>query len=80
VKDFRNKYDDVKVLKLSNIQKFILKYIQNLNYTLADLKQIKIILSAVKSIFYMAELRIVEYVYDIKRRHFDSAKVLKILK
>ena len=77
MKSPKSRYDDIKISELSNIYKFILKYIQNLNYIFINFKRARVILFIIKFIFYIAELRIVEYIYNIKRRYFNSIKILK---
>jgi hypothetical protein len=79
VKGPRSRYDDVEVPELPGVRKFVLEHIQNLDRTLADLERAGATLSAVKSMFCMAGLRIVGYVCDAEGRHPDSAKILKIL-
>jgi RNase H-like domain found in reverse transcriptase len=79
VKDPKSRYDDVEVPELPGVRKFVLEHIQNLDRTLADLERAGATLSAIKSMFCMAGLRIVGYICDAEGRHPESAKVLKIL-
>jgi hypothetical protein len=79
VKGPKNKYNDKEVLNLPKMRKFIIKYIQNLNTVLADLKRAKAIISVKKSKFCITELKIVKYAYDTNNRHLNSLKILKIL-
>ena len=80
MKGLRSRYDDIEISELSSVRKFVLKHIQNLNRTLADLERAGAIFSAIKSIFYIAGLRIVGYIYNAEGRYSNSIKVLKILK
>jgi hypothetical protein len=79
VKGPRSKYNDEEVLGFPGVRRFILKHIQSLDVILADLERARFIISAEKSVFYIAGLKIVGYVYDADGRHSNYAKVLKIL-
>ena len=58
----------------------MIKYIQNLNHIFANFKYTKIIISAIKFIFCIANLKIIKFIYNIKKRYFNFAKIFKILK
>jgi hypothetical protein len=79
VKRPKNKYNDKKVPDLLKVRKFIIKYIQNLNAVLADLKRAEAIISVKKLKFYIIKLKIVRYAYDADSRYSDFFKILKIL-
>lgn len=79
VKGPKSRYDDEEVPELPGVRKFVLEHIQNLDAVLADLERAGATISAVKSMFCMAGLKIVGYVCDADGRHPDSAKILKIL-
>jgi hypothetical protein len=79
VKRSKNKYNDKKVSDFLKVRKFIIKYIQNLNAVLADLKRAKAIMSVKKLKFYMTEFKIVKYAYDTNNKYSDFLKILKIL-
>jgi hypothetical protein len=79
VKRSKNKYNDKKIFNLLKVRKFIIKYIQNLDTVLADLKRAKAIISVKKLKFCMTELKIVRYAYNINGRYSDFFKILKIL-
>jgi len=79
VKGPRSRYNDEEVPELPGVRKFVLEHIQNLDAVLADLERAGATISAEKSMFCMAGLKIVGYVCDADGRHPDSAKVLKIL-
>jgi hypothetical protein len=78
VKGPKSRYNDEEVPELPGIRKFVLEHIQNLDAVLADLERAGATISAVKSKFCMAGLKIVGYVCDAEGRHPDSTKVLKM--
>jgi len=79
VKGPKSRYNDEEAPELPGVRQFVLEHIQNLDAVLADLERAGATMSAVKSKFCMAGLKIVGYVCDAEGRHPDSAKVLKIL-
>ena len=79
VKGPRTRYNDEEVPELPGVRRFVLEHIQNLDAVLADLERAGATISAEKSMFCMAGLKIVGYVCDANGRHPDSAKILKIL-
>jgi hypothetical protein len=79
VKGLKSRYNNKEVSDLPGVRRFVLKHIQNLNVVLADLKRARVIISAKKSMFCIAELKIVKYIYNTNGRHPDAKKVLKIL-
>ena len=68
-----------KLSLIFEVRQSIFVYIQRLNEVLADLKRFKFTISADKSQFCCDEIRIVKYICDENERHFDIAKVIKIL-
>jgi hypothetical protein len=79
VKGPKTRYNDEEVPELPGVRKFVLEHIQNLDKVLADLERAGATMSAEKSMFCMAGLKIVGYVCDAKGRHPDAIKVLKML-
>jgi hypothetical protein len=79
VKRSKNKYNDKKVFNLSEVRRFIIKYIQNLNTVLADLERAEAIMSVKKLKFYIIRLKIVKYAYNTDNKYLNSLKILKIL-
>ncbi len=64
----------------SGIKRYILKYIQSLNKILTNLERANYTISDAKSRFYIIYFKIVRYIYNIKGRRPDTAKIIKILK
>ena len=79
VKESKTRYSNTKILELSEVQKFILKYIQNLNMTLTDLKRAEAMMSAEKLMFCMTEFKIMSFVCNTEERHLNAIKILKVL-
>jgi hypothetical protein len=79
VKGPKSRYNDKKVPDLPKVRRFVIKHIQNLDTVLADLERAEATMSAKKSKFCMAGLKIVRYAYDADGRHPNSLKILKIL-
>jgi hypothetical protein len=71
-------YNNKKVIP--EIRKYILKHIIWINKVLANLKRVKYTISGVKSQFCMPEFRVIEFIYDTLKRHFNIFKIIKIVK
>jgi hypothetical protein len=65
---------------VSRIRRYILEYIIWMDGILANLEKAGCTISGVKLQFCMSGLRIMEFVYDILRRHPNISKVIKIVK
>ncbi len=61
------------------IRRYVIKHIQWLNDVLADIEKIDCIIFEKKSQFCCEELRVIEFVCDVERRHLDTTKIIKIL-
>jgi hypothetical protein len=79
VKGLKSRYNDEEVSDLSDVRRFVLKYIQNLNVVLINLKRARATVSIKKSIFCIIKLKIIKYIYNADGKHSDAKKVLKIL-
>ena len=79
VKGPKTRYGDEEVPELPGVRKFVLEHIRNLDMALADLERAGATMSAEKSMFCMAGLKIVGFVCDAEGRHPDAIKVLKVL-
>ncbi len=64
---------------VSEIRRYVMKHIQWLNDVLANIEKIDCIIFEKKSQFCCEELRVVEFVCDVERRHSNTAKIIKIL-
>jgi hypothetical protein len=61
------------------IRRYIMKHIQWLNDVLANIERINCIIFEKKSQFCCEELRVIEFVCDVEKRHSDTTKIIKIL-
>ena len=77
VKDLKIKYDNEEMS--SEIRKYILKHLQNLNQVLASIELSDAKLNEEKSQFCQSEIVIVEYACDYDKRHSEAVKVVKIV-
>jgi hypothetical protein len=77
VKESKITYNDEFIV--SEIRRYVMKHIQWLNDVLTNIEKADCIIFEKKSQFCCEELRIVEFVCDVERRHSDTAKMIKIL-
>jgi hypothetical protein len=61
------------------IRRYVMKHIQWLNDVLADIEKVDCIIFEKKSQFCCEELRVIEFVCDVEKRHSDTTKIIKIL-
>jgi hypothetical protein len=61
------------------IRRYVMKHIQWLNDVLTDIKKVDCIIFEEKSQFCCEELRMIEFVCDVEKRHSDTTKIIKIL-
>jgi hypothetical protein len=78
VKRSKTIYNNEKIIP--EIRKYILKHIIWINKILADLKKAGCTISGTKLQFYMSKLRIIGFIYNALGRHFDTFKMIKIVK
>jgi hypothetical protein len=64
---------------LSEIRLYVMKHIQWLNDILTDIKRADCTIFEKKSQFCCEELRVIDFVCDVKERHSDTTKIIKIL-
>jgi hypothetical protein len=64
---------------LFEIRRYVMKHIQWLNNVLTNIVKIDCIIFEKKSQFCCEELRIVDFVCDVEKRHSDTTKIIKIL-
>jgi hypothetical protein len=64
---------------LSEIRRYVMKHIQWLNDFLTDIEKSDCIIFEEKSQFCCEELRVIDFVCDVEKRHSNTAKIIKIL-
>ena len=77
IKKFKFNYENE--LVLSRVRRYIMKHIQWIDKMFVDLKRIECIIFDEKSQFCVKKLKIVKYVCDVNKRHFNYAKIDKIM-
>ena len=71
VKGPKSRYNNKEVSELSGVRHFIFEYLQNLDRVLAELKRADITISAEKSYFCLANIKIIGFVYNYKDKYPD---------
>ena len=56
-----------------------MKYLQNINCVLTDLKYTELTLIIFKLMFCFLKIKLIEFIYDENERHSDSKKIAKIV-
>ena len=79
VKDSKTKYENEEISELSEIQRFMMKHLQNINCVLIDLKYAELILAVSKLMFCFLKMKLIEFIYNENERHSDSKKIAKII-
>ena len=79
VKGLKTKYKNEEISELSEIQRFMMKYLQNMNCILMNLKGTELILIVLKLMFCFLKIKLVEFICDKNERHSDSKKIVKII-
>ena len=74
----RNDHENKKIV--SKIRIFVFQHIQNLNKILIDIKRSKTTIFDEKSQFCIFDIKIMSFVCDEIDRHFNSVKIIKIIK
>jgi hypothetical protein len=77
VKKTKTWYNDDIII--CEIRRATMKHIQALNRVLIDLKRAEYTVSEIKSQFYCAEIKIVDFICDADDRYSNTAKIIKIL-
>lgn len=77
VKNSKITYNNKKIIL--KIWHYMLKYIQSLDKVFANIEQVRAIIARIKSQFCILELKVVEYVCNIKEKYPNTVKIIKIL-
>ena len=78
MKESQISYNDEKIL--SKVHHYILKFIQNLNKMLVNIKCTERCVFSEKSQFIMKRLKIVDFICEFNEHSLKTVKVLKIVK
>ena len=79
VKGPKTKYENEEISELSEIQRFIMKHLQNIDYILTDLKCAELTLTVLKLMFCFLKIKLIEFIYNENERYSDSKKIVKII-
>ena len=79
VKDLKTRYENEEISELSEIQRFIMKHLQNIDCILMNLKCTELMLVVLKLMFYFLKIKLIEFICNENERHSDSKKVIKII-
>ncbi len=77
IKEFKITYNNEYIF--FEIRRYIMKHIQWLNNVLTNIERFDCIIFEKKSQFCCEELRIIDFVCDVEKRHSNTAKIIKIL-
>ncbi len=84
ITQFTLNYDELNWVQFTSfwsveIRRYVMKHIQWLNEILIDIERINCIIFEKKSQFCCEELRVIKFVCDVKKRHSNTTKIIKIL-
>ena len=79
IKGLKTRYKNEEISELSEIQRFIMKHLQNIDCILTNLKYTELTLTALKLIFCFLKIKLVRFICDENERHSDSKKIVKII-
>ena len=79
VKGLKTRYENEEISELSEIQRFIMEHLQNINCILMNLKYAELMLIALKLMFYFLKIKLIKFIYDENERHSNSKKIAKII-
>ena len=79
IKGLKTRYENEEISELSEIQRFIMKYLQNIDCILTDLKCTELMLIVLKLIFCFLKIKLIKFICNENERHSDSKKIVKII-
>ena len=79
IKGLKTKYENKEISELSEIQRFIMKYLQNINYILINLKCAELTLIIFKLMFCFLRIKLIRFIYNENERYLNSKKIVKII-
>ena len=79
IKGLKTRYKNKEIPELSEIQRFIIKHLQNIDCILTNLKCAELMLVISKLMFCFLKMKLVEFIYNENERHSDSKKIAKII-
>ena len=79
IKGLKIQYKNEEIPELSEIQRFIMKHLQNIDCVLTDIKYAELMLMTSKLIFYFLKMKLIKFIYNENERHLNSKKIAKII-
>ena len=79
IKGPKTRYKNEEISELSEIQRFIMKHLQNIDYILTDLKCAELTLTVFKLMFCFLKMKLLKFICNENERHSDSKKIVKII-
>ena len=79
IKGLKTRYENKEISKLSEIQRFMMEHLQNIDCILTDLKYAELTLVIFKLMFYFLKMKLIEFICNENERHLDSKKIAKIV-
>ena len=79
VKGLKTRYKNEEISELSEIQRFIIKHLQNIDCVLMNLKCTELTLTAFKLMFCFLKMKLIGFICNENERHLNSKKIAKII-
>ena len=79
VKGLKTRYKNEEISELSEIQRFIMKHLQNIDCVLMNLKCAELMLITLKLMFCFLKMKLIRFICNKNERHSDSKKIAKII-
>ena len=79
IKGLKTRYENKEISELSEIQRFIMGHLQNINCILIDLKYAELTLVVLKLMFCFLKMKFIRFIYNENERHLNSKKIVKIV-
>ena len=79
IKGLKTRYKNEEISELPEIQRFMMKHLQNIDCILTDLKCAELILTVLKLMFCFLKMKLIRFICNENERHLDSKKIVKII-
>ena len=79
IKGLKTRYKNEEISELSEIQRFMIKHLQNIDCILIDLKCAELTSAVSKLMFCFLRMKLIKFIYNENERYLDSKKIAKII-
>ena len=79
IKGLKTRYKNEEIPELSEIQRFIMKHLQNIDCILINLKYAELMLVIFKLMFCFLKIKLVKFICNENERHLNNKKIAKIV-